>query len=62
MGKICYICKEKLENKDAKGIVKIEIIFTTQVNMDVLNLNYSRPKNITTIFHNGSSYGYHFIL
>ena len=28
----------------------------------ICNLNYSVPKKIPTVFHNGSNYGYHFII
>ena len=39
-GKICYICKEKFENKYLKDkkIVKLEIIVIIQGNMEVLRI------------------------
>ena len=38
--KICYICKEKFENKYLKDIIKLEIIFIMQGNIVVLRLAY----------------------
>ena len=40
---LCYICKEKSEDKyikDKKNIVKSEIIFIIQVNAEVLYIVY----------------------
>ena len=41
-GKICYICKEKFENKYLKDkkIVKLEIIVIIQGIMEVLRMAY----------------------
>ena len=41
-GKICYICKEKFENKYLKDkkIVKLEIIVIVQGIMEVLRMAY----------------------
>ena len=38
--KICYICKEKFENKYLKDKVKLEIIVTIQGNIEVLYIAY----------------------
>ena len=40
--KICYICKEKFENKylKDKNIVKLEIIVIIQGNIEVLRIAY----------------------
>ena len=40
--KICYICKEKLEDKYAKekNIIKLEIIAIIQVNIEVVYIAY----------------------
>ena len=40
--KICYICKEKFENKylKDKNIVKLEIIVIIQGNIEVLHIAY----------------------
>ena len=41
--KICYICKEKLEDKydqDKKNITKLEIIVVIQENIEVLPITY----------------------
>ena len=65
--KICYICKEKFENKylKDKNIVKLEIIVIIQGNTgavdSIYNLKYSVPKNIWIVSHNGSNYDYHFV-
>ena len=42
MKKICYICKEKFENKHLKdkNIVKLEIIVTIQGHIEVLRIAY----------------------
>ena len=41
-GKICYICKEKFENKYSKenNIVKLEIIVIIQGNIKLLHIAY----------------------
>ena len=65
--KICYICKEKVENKylKDKNIVKLEIIVIIQGNTgavdSIYNLKHSVPKNIWIVSHNGSNYDYHFV-
>ena len=40
--KICYICKEKFEDKYAKdkNIIKLEILVIIQVNIEVLHIAY----------------------
>ena len=40
--KICYICREKFENKylKDKNILKLEIIFIIQWNIEVLRIAY----------------------
>ena len=37
--KICYICKEKIEN-NLKNIVKLEVIVIIQKNVEVLYIAY----------------------
>ena len=52
-----------------KNIVKLEIIVIIQGNIEMLrivhsicNLNYSVPKKIPIVFHNGSNYDYHIVI
>ena len=67
--KICYTCKEKLEDKHAKdkNIIKLEIIIHYTIEYrsaahSIYNLKYSVPKEISIFFHNWSKYDYHFII
>ena len=59
---ICYICKKDFNN-DTK--VRDHCHFTGTyrgVAHNTCNLRYKIPKNIPVIFHNGSTYDYHFII
>ena len=59
---ICYICKKDF-NKDTK--VRDHCHFTGKYRgaaYNTCNLRYKIPKNIPVIFHNGSTYDYHFII
>ena len=49
--KICYICKKEFDKK----IMKQEIIA-------IIRIIYKIPKEIPIVFHNGSTYDYHFII
>ena len=58
---ICYICKNDFNN-DTK--VRVHCHFTGKYRgaaHNACNLRYKIPKNIPVIFHNGSTYDYHFI-
>ena len=46
---ICYICKKDFNNDKRAA-------------HNTCNLRYKIPKNIPVIFHNGSTYDYHFII
>ena len=67
--KICYICKEKFENKyfkDEKHRKVRELCNYTgecrhAVN-SICHIMYSMPKKFSIVFHNGSNYDYHFII
>ena len=49
--KVCYICKKVISTNDKnKGAAH-----------DICNLRYKTPKEIPVIFHNCSTYDYHFI-
>ena len=67
--KICYICKEKFENKYLKDkkYPKVRDYYHYAGEYKgaahgISNLKYSVPKNIPAVFHNGSNYDYHFIM
>ena len=67
--RICYTCKEKFENKylqDKKyRKVSDHCHYTGQYRgaaHSVCNFKYSVSKKIPIVFHNGSNYGYHFII
>ena len=67
--KICYICKEKFENKyfkDKKHCkVRDHCNYTGEYRDavdSICNLKYTVAKKIPIVFHNGSNYDYHFII
>ena len=66
---ICYISKEKFENKYWKykkyHKVKDHCHYTRKYRdaaHSICNLKYSVPKKIPVDFHNGFNYDYHFII
>ena len=66
--KICYICKEKIENKylkDKKYRKGNDHCHYTEkysgASYSICNLKYNVPKKIPIVFHNGSNYDYHLI-
>ena len=66
--KICYICKEKCENKHLKDKKYLKVRDHCHYTGDyrgaahsICNLKYSISKRIPIVFHNGSNYDYHFI-
>ena len=66
--KICYICKKEFstDNKDKKyHTVRDHCHYTGKYRGAAhsnCNLNYKIPKEIQVVFHNGSTYDYHFII
>ena len=67
--KVCYICKDKVEDKHTADIkyhkVRDYCYYTGEYRSavhSICNLKYSAPKNIPIAFHNGSNYDYHFII
>ena len=67
--KICYICKERFENKYLKDEkyhkVRGYCHYTGEYRGSghgICNLKYSVSKKIPTVFHNASNYDYHFII
>ena len=67
--KICYVCKEKFENKYLKDKKYYKVRdhchyageYRGTANI-IGNLKSSVPKIIPTVFHNGSNYDYHFVI
>ena len=63
--KICYICKKEFNTNDKKHYkVKDHCHYTRKYRgaaYNICNLRYKIPKEIPILFHNGSTYDYHFI-
>ena len=64
--KICYLCKKEFDNNDKKNYkVRDHCHYTGKyrgVAHNICNLRYKVPKEIPIVFHNGSTYDYHFII
>ena len=64
--KICYICKKEFDNNDKKQQkVRDHCYYTGKYRgaaHNICNLRYKVPKEIPIVFHNGSTYDYHFII
>ena len=64
--KICYICKKEFNNNDKKNYkVRDHCHYTGKCRgaaHNICNLSYKVLKEIPIIFHNGSTYDYHFII
>ena len=64
--KICYICKKEFSNDDKKHYkVRDHCHYTGKYRgaaHNICNLRYKVPKEIPVVFHNGSTYDYHFII
>ena len=64
--KICYICKKEFDTIDKKNYkVRDHCHYTGKYRgaaHDICNLRYKVPKEIPEVFHNGSTYDYHFII
>ena len=64
--KICYICKKEFDNNDKKNYkVRDHCHYTGKYRgaaHNICNLRYKVPKEIPIVFHNGSTYDYHFII
>ena len=64
--RIYYICKKEFNNNDKKQQkVKDHCHYTGKYRgaaHNICNLRYKVPKEIPVVFHNGSTYDYHFII
>ena len=67
--KICYICKEKFENRyvEDKKYRKVRDLYHYTEEYrgavhSICNLKYIVPKKINLAFHNGSNYDYNLII
>ena len=66
--KVCYICKKGFSTDDGnKKYFKVRNFphFTGKYRgaaHDICNLRYKTPKEVPVVFHNGSTYDYHFII
>ena len=64
--KVCYICKKEFEKSDKKHHkVRDHCHYTGKYRgaaHNICNLRYKAPKEIPVVFHNGSTYDYHFII
>ena len=63
---ICYICKKEFDKSDKKHYkVRDHCHYTGKYRgaaHNICNLRYKIPKEIPVVFHNGSTYDYHFII
>ena len=64
--KLCYICKKEFDNNNKKNYkVRDHCHYTSKYRgaaHHICNLRYRVPKEIPIVFHNGSTYDYHFII
>ena len=66
--KVCYICEEEFNTDDSDKKhhkVKDHCHYTGKYRgaaHNICNLRYRIPKEIPIVFHNGSTYDYHFII
>ena len=62
----CYICKKEFDKSDKKHCkVRDHYHYTGKSRgaaHNICNLRYKIPKEIPVVFHNGSTYDYHFII
>ena len=58
---ICHICKKEFNNDKVRDHCHFTGKYRGAAH-NTFNLRYKIPKNIPVIFHNGSTYDYHFII
>ena len=62
---ICYICRKEFDKSDKKHKVRDHCRYMGKYRgaaHNICNLRYKIPKEIPIVFHNGSTYDYHFII
>ena len=63
---VCYICKKEFDTSDKKHYKVRDHCHDTGkyrgAAHNICNLRYKIPKEIPIVFHNGSTYDYHFII
>ena len=59
---ICYICKKEFNNDDKKQQKVKDHCKYRGAAHNICNLRYKVPEEIPVVFHNGSTYDYHFIM
>ena len=63
--KVCYICRKVFNNDKKQQKVRDQCHYTGKYRgaaHNICNLRYKVPKEIPVVFHNGSTYDYHFII
>ena len=63
--KVCYICKKEFDNNDNDKKVRDHCHYTSKYRgaaHNICNLIYKISKEIPAVFHNGSTYDYHFVI
>ena len=63
--KVCYICKKNVNTNKKYCKARDHCHYTGQYRgaaHSICNLRYQIPKEIPVVFHNGSTYDYHFII
>ena len=63
--KVCYICEKEFITDKKYYKVKEHCHYTGKLRgaaHNICNLRYKIPKEIPVVFHNGSTYDYHFII
>ena len=66
--KVCYICKKGFNTDDSNKRyhkVRDHCHYTGKYRgaaHDICNVRYKIPKEIPVVFHNGSTYDYHFVM
>ena len=65
MHKVCYICEKEFSTDKKYCKVRDHCHYTEKFRgaaHNNYNLRYKTPKKIPIVFHNGSTYDYHFII
>ena len=63
--KVCYICEKEFSTDEKYCKVRDHCHYTGKFRgaaHSICNLRYKTPKEIPVVFHNGSTYDYHFII